>query len=80
MWWYKNIGWHNIDWGFPLLGWGWLLPFALLDIILKAFALWRSARRGEKWWFVALLIINSLGILPGIYLLTHTEIKLTKKR
>lgn len=49
----------------------WLWPFILLDIILKAFALWRSARRSEKWWFVALLLINTLGILPAFYLLTH---------
>jgi hypothetical protein len=51
--------------------WGWLMPLLVLDLVLRGFALWRSARRGQKWWFVALLIVNSVGILPGVYLLTH---------
>lgn len=58
---------------FPDSGWGWLVPFMLLDLVLKGIALWRSARRGEKYWFIFLLVVNSLGILPGIYLLTHPE-------
>lgn len=44
---------------------------AIADIILKAFALWKSARAGERNWFIALMIVNSMGILPIIYLLTH---------
>jgi len=50
-----------------------LIPFAILDAVLKAFALWKSARRGQTVWFVALLIINSIGILPGVYLMTNVE-------
>lgn len=66
-------------WGsFELFHFRWLLPFALLDLVLKGFALWRAARRGESWWFVALLVVNSLGILPGIYLFTHPEKPLQK--
>ena len=52
---------------------GLIFLFAILDIVLKGFALWRSARREEKGWFIALLVVNSLGILPAIYLLTHKE-------
>ena len=59
---------------------GWVIPFALLDLVLKAFALWRSAKRGEQWWFIALLLINSLGILPGLYLLSHPEPKKKKQK
>jgi hypothetical protein len=59
----------------------WIWPFVILDLVLKAFALWRSARRGDKWWFIPILLINTLGILPGIYLLTHKETpKLGKKK
>jgi methionyl-tRNA synthetase len=36
---------------------------------LKAYALWHSARRGEMWWFVALFIINSMGILELVYII-----------
>lgn len=49
----------------------WLLPFTLLDLVLKGFALWKSAKKDQSAWFIALLIVNSLGILPGIYLLLN---------
>lgn len=49
------------------------IPFAILDLVLKGFALYRSARKGQTYWFIALLVINSIGILPAIYLLTHKE-------
>jgi hypothetical protein len=47
----------------------------ILDVVLKGFALWRSARKGQNVWFIALLIVNSLGILPAFYLLTNKEEK-----
>lgn len=55
-----------------------LIPLAILDIILKALSLWRAARNGQKGWFVALLLVNSLGILPGIYLYLNKEKKSKK--
>ncbi len=36
---------------------------------LKGYALWCAARAGQKWWFVALFIINTLGILEVVYLI-----------
>ncbi|OGM59104.1 hypothetical protein A3A75_05120 [Candidatus Woesebacteria bacterium RIFCSPLOWO2_01_FULL_39_10] len=66
------------NWGFPNHWWGLILPFALIDLVLKGFALYRSARSGQKWWFVVLLLVNSLGILPGLYLLTHPYSKKSK--
>ena len=36
--------------------------------ILKAFALWISARRGEKFWFVFFILVNLLGIPEAIYI------------
>jgi len=41
----------------------------ILEITLKGFALWRAAQRGEKGWFVALMVINTVGIFPLVYLL-----------
>ncbi len=41
----------------------------IVELILKGFALWRAAQRGEKGWFVALLVINTVGIFPLVYLL-----------
>ena len=38
-------------------------------IILKGFALWHAARGSQKWWFIVLLIVNTLGILEIVYLI-----------
>ena len=46
-----------------------LTILAVWDLIWKSLALWSSARNGQKSWFIAILIINSLGILPIIYLI-----------
>ena len=49
------------------------LPFLFVAVIwtliLKGFALWHAERCNQKWWFVALLIINTFGILEIVYLI-----------
>jgi hypothetical protein len=40
----------------------------LWTIVVKGFALWHAARHEQKEWFIALLVINTLGILDVIYL------------
>lgn len=40
-----------------------------LDVTLKAVALWKSARADQMGWFIALIVFNTMGILPIIYLL-----------
>ncbi|OGC69571.1 hypothetical protein A2415_03280 [candidate division WWE3 bacterium RIFOXYC1_FULL_39_7] len=45
-----------------------LYPLILFDLVVRGIALWKSAQRNEKWWFIALLVVNSVGILPLIYL------------
>lgn len=34
----------------------------------KGWALWRSARNNQRYWFVALLVINSVGLMEIVYL------------
>lgn len=41
---------------------------ALVAIALKGYTLWHAAKRNEVWWFVALLLINTMGILELIYI------------
>ncbi|MDD2657160.1 MAG: DUF5652 family protein [Candidatus Pacebacteria bacterium] len=52
-----------------------LAPFiviiAIWSITLKGFALWHAAHGDQKWWFIALLIINTIGILEIIYLIWY---------
>lgn len=46
----------------------WTLPW-------KGVALWKSARNSDKWWFIALLIINTLGILEILYIYIFSKKK-----
>lgn len=45
-----------------------LILTALWTLPWKGYALWRSARIGDTWWFVALLVLNTLAILDIIYI------------
>jgi len=44
-----------------------------IDLVLRGFALWRAAQRKDKVWFIILLILNTIGILPLIYLLFFSK-------
>lgn len=76
MMWGTNNFWGG-GWPFTsllLLG-PFLVIFAIVEIVLKGYALWFSARRGQKVWFIVLLVVNTLGILPLIYLLINRNKK-----
>lgn len=45
------------------------------SIILKGLALWRAARYGQLNWFIAILVLQTVGILEIVYLF-----KFAKKR
>jgi len=46
-----------------------LLAVAIIwSLCWKGVALWKSAGRKEKWWFVAFLLVNTLGVLEIVYL------------
>lgn len=39
------------------------------DFAWKAIALWKSARNKHLAWFICIIIFNTIGILPIIYIL-----------
>ena len=41
----------------------------LVAVTLKGFALWRASKKDSKVWFILLLLTNTLGILPLVYLI-----------
>ena len=47
----------------------------LWSVVWKGLALWHAARRGQYWWFVILLVVNTLGILEIIYLFFVAKLK-----
>jgi len=56
---------------------GLLIIVFLWTIFWKALALWRSAKNGQRFWFIAFLIVNTLGILEIIYLFGFAKEKMT---
>lgn len=45
------------------------VALAIWELIWKGFALWRAAQANDRGWFIAMLVINSVGLLPIFYLL-----------
>ena len=52
-----------------------ILILILWTITWKGLALWQAARNNQKWWFITLIVINTIGILEIIYLLYFKEDK-----
>ena len=52
------------------------LLFLLLiiwSLVLKGLSLWKAARAGSKPWFIALLVVNTLGILELLYIFVFSK-------
>ena len=69
-----NIGriWGNWTEPLPILGFvlgglG-LIVLVAWSVYWKGLALWKASKEGSKPWFVALLLINTLGILEILYI------------
>lgn len=77
MWGYNNY-YNGFGSSFGLFGL--LIPFAIFDLVLRGFALWKSARKDQNVWFIALLVVNSMGILPLIYLILNRDQKEAPKK
>ena len=58
----------------------WALLLVLVwTFVWKGLALWKSARKNHLAWFVAILIVNTLGILEILYIFLFSQLKLEKK-
>lgn len=54
---------------FGTLETGVLVVLSLWSIIWKGIALWKSARNKQLYWFIAIFILSTLGLLEIIYIL-----------
>lgn len=56
-----------------------LLQYVLLvwSIAWKGVALWNASKNNQRNWFIAILVINTLGILEIIYLFGFAKKKMT---
>jgi hypothetical protein len=57
-----------------------LLVLGVWVMIWKGIALWFSAKSDQKGWFVILLVLNTVGLLPIIYLLWFRPTQIQKKK
>ena len=46
----------------------WIYPVLVWTVIWKGLALWRAAKNNHGGWFVLLLVVNTVGLLPITYL------------
>jgi hypothetical protein len=54
----------------------WLIVvLAIWELIWKGIALWKAARNSHTGWYIAILILNTVGILPIIYILLFSKEK-----
>ncbi len=59
--------------GSPVL----LLILYVWSLIAKGIALWRAAHLKQRNWFIAILVLNTIGVLELVYLFRFAEKKLT---
>ncbi len=58
----------------------WLLIVILVwSLVWKLAGLWKSARKGHIVWFIVMAIVNTVGILPILYIYVFSDMKFAKK-
>jgi len=65
--WFSNLPVHAV------LFWVLVSIVALWSLVWKGLALWRAGRNGQPVWFIFLLVLNTAGILPIIYLIFFSK-------
>ncbi len=45
-----------------------ILALVFWELFWKGIALWKAARNNQKYWFIAMLVLNTAGILPILYI------------
>lgn len=54
----------------------WAIVIILLviwEVVWKGLALWKAAQKNQVGWFIGILVINSVGLLPIIYLFANND-------
>jgi hypothetical protein len=56
--------------------WNWLPLLFIWELFWKGLALWKAARNDQRYWYIALLIFNTFGLLQILYLFVFAKEKL----
>jgi len=46
----------------------WILLLSVWESVWKAIALWKAARNNQLTWYICILVFNTVGILPILYI------------
>lgn len=65
----------NAPFGVAALFGSLVLVGVLWSVAWKGLGLWHSSRNGDMWWFIAILLINTIGILEIVYLFGIAKMK-----
>jgi hypothetical protein len=52
-----------------------IIALIIWDAIWKVIAMWKAARNNQLVWFVLIAVLNTIGILPIIYILINRKKK-----
>jgi len=84
MMWGNNYGYAYpgvAAWGSMMAGLSFLLvPLIIWSLVWKGWALWVAAKNDSKPWFIALLILNTAGILDILYIFVFGKAKKSSRR
>jgi len=56
----------------------WVYPILIWTIAWEAVAAWKAARKGHLIWFVVFFVVNTIGILPIVYLAWFQDVDYNK--
>ena len=57
-----------------------LFPLLIWSVSWKGVALWKSSKNNQLYWFIALLIFNTVGLLEIIYIVWFQKKRAEKKK
>lgn len=75
----RKMGIHPQPFFLPLLASPFIIILFIWDSVWKIIALWKSARNNQLFWFIAIAILNTAGLLPIAYILFFQRNKKVKK-
>jgi len=52
-----------------------LVAIFIWEMVWKLIALWKSAKNNSPVWFIVLALINTVGILPILYIFIFSKLK-----
>ncbi len=71
----NSMSWSSFHPVLELVFWVVVVPVFIIALVLKGWALWVAARKGQRKWFVALLLVNTFGILELLYIFHFSKKK-----